>query len=191
MKAQGDVRRGAALQRERRRSTQTGTKACYEGSCLPLLATHILPWLCRQRLGPPRQISPGGYYRPEDGMIFWERSFRNDRCRGSETEGNNAPRMVPFFILTVSRVKYKSSDSLLKVETNLFLNFFLHEILNMGAFRSVKGTPAFSVVRKDYQKMIRRKQEKTIPTNWTNQRIKADDIWQSCNTCCISVRVYE
>ena len=60
---------------ERRWSTQTGTKACHEGSCLPLLQTHILPWLCRQRLGPPRQISPGGYYRPEDEMIFRQRNF--------------------------------------------------------------------------------------------------------------------
>lgn len=28
-----------------------------------------------ERLRPPRQISLGGYYRPEDEMIFRERSF--------------------------------------------------------------------------------------------------------------------
>lgn len=74
-KAQKKKEGGREAHGERRRSTQTGTKACHEGSCLPLLQTHILPWLCRQRLGPPRQISPGGYYRPEDEMIFRQRSF--------------------------------------------------------------------------------------------------------------------
>lgn len=44
-------------------AVRAGTKACHEGSCLPPLQTHMLPGLCRQRLGPPRQISPGGYYR--------------------------------------------------------------------------------------------------------------------------------
>lgn len=85
---------------ELRRSTQTGTKACHEGSCLPLLETHILPWLCRQRLGPPRQISPGGYYRPEDKNDFQTEELphtHTQRCTGSDAEDSNASRMVPFF----------------------------------------------------------------------------------------------
>lgn len=60
---------------EQRWSTQTGAKARHEGPCLPLLETNILPRLCRQRLGPPRKISPGGYYRPEDEMIFRRSGF--------------------------------------------------------------------------------------------------------------------